>query len=302
MPDTARILLNVFDGTRAPISSDTNLLVTISDGNQKQVERNYHKGPSIGFEVDVFDNLGDRYAVIAYADNHSQAGFTPVKVARNATSRVDLMLLPKEGTFRFDDAAWPVLQQTHPKLFEVLSAGVTSAQAEERYNQLMQQEPAKLAALLNITTAMSAIHLRDGTAMDFMKQMIWDELAQDRFFGYADKRLIGEIIEAGEKMFKPEFGTSFFHKGATRSWKQVQFGEANVQLTFHENDETPNPDWVKIEPDIDYYQDIGAHALLEVLPNTATGGKTDPRTVYVLRWIAGRQAGIVPFNPPYIIA
>jgi len=53
MPDTARILLNVFDGTRAPISSDTNLLVTISDGNQKQVERNYHKGPSIGFEVDA---------------------------------------------------------------------------------------------------------------------------------------------------------------------------------------------------------------------------------------------------------
>lgn len=26
------------------------------------------------------------------------------------------------------------------------------------------------------------------------------------------------------------------NKGATSSWKQIQFGEANVQLTFHEND------------------------------------------------------------------
>ena len=29
---------------------------------------------------------------------------------------------------------------------------------------------------------------------------------------------------------------------------------------------------------------------------------SDPRQVYVLRWIAGRHAGVAPFNPPYVIA
>jgi hypothetical protein len=41
--------------------------------------------------------------------------------------------------------------------------------------------------------------------------------------------------------------------------------------------------------------------LLEVLPNQF-GGVTDPSQVYVLRWIAGRRAGVPEFNPPYVIA
>ena len=80
-----------------------------------------------------------------------------------------------------------------------------------------------------------------------------------------------------------------FHSGATRSWKQIQFGEANVQLTFHENNKQVinGVNCVMVEPDIDYYKDLGAHALLEVVANKLTGSLTDPRQVYVLRWIAG---------------
>ncbi len=37
---------------------------------------------------------------------------------------------------------------------------------------------------------------------------------------------------------------------------------------------------VKVEPDIDYYQDLGA---------------------YALRWIAGRHAGVPEFDPSYTI-
>jgi hypothetical protein len=58
---------------------------------------------------------------------------------------------------------------------------------------------------------------------------------------------------------------------------------------------------VKVEPDIDYYKDLGAHALLEVVPNKLSGGLTDPRQVYVLRWIAGRRAGVPEFDPLYTI-
>jgi hypothetical protein len=57
---------------------------------------------------------------------------------------------------------------------------------------------------------------------------------------------------------------------------------------------------VMLEPDIDYFRDLGAHALLEVIPN-ALGGITDPKIVYVLRWIAGRRAGVPEFDPLYTI-
>ncbi len=58
---------------------------------------------------------------------------------------------------------------------------------------------------------------------------------------------------------------------------------------------------VKVEPDIDYYKDPGAHFLLEVAINKISHTLTDPREVYVLRWIAGRHAGVQDFDPPYTI-
>jgi dihydrofolate reductase len=47
-----------------------------------------------------------------------------------------------------------------------------------------------------------------------------------------------------------------------------------------------------VEPDIDYYKDLGAHAIYEVVPNAITHSLTDPTDVYVLRWMAGHQAGV----------
>ncbi len=50
------------------------------------------------------------------------------------------------------------------------------------------------------------------------------------------------------------------------------------------------------------YSDLGAHTLLEAIPNSITHGLTDPKKVYVLRWITGRHAGVSEFAPPYMIA
>jgi hypothetical protein len=44
-------------------------------------------------------------------------------------------------------------------------------------------------------------------------------------------------------------------------------------------------------------EDLLAHGLLEVLP----GSTTDPLQVYILRWIAGRHAGVPEFDPPYTV-
>ena len=47
-----------------------------------------------------------------------------------------------------------------------------------------------------------------------------------------------------------------------------------------------------VEPGIDYYTDLGAHAIYELVPNAITHSLTDPTDVYVLRWMAGYQAGV----------
>jgi hypothetical protein len=36
---------------------------------------------------------------------------------------------------------------------------------------------------------------------------------------------------------------------------------------------------IKVAPDIDYFQDLGAHILLEFIPNAITHGLTDPKQV-----------------------
>lgn len=41
------------------------------------------------------------------------------------------------------------------------------------------------------------------------------------------------------------------------------------------------------------------HAILEVLYNQITNSLTDPTQVYMLRWIAGKQASLPEFDPPY---
>lgn len=304
--NSGNLMVNVFVGTRQPIPKTNKLLIRIIDGNQRQWFSDYRKGPSVAFRsVPFFDNFGDNYTVIVWADGFVQAGFTPVKISLNTWQNIDLMLIPKDAGFNFAGAQWDILQQKHPKLFQLLSSGASDeAAAKQRYEDLMENRAPTLAALLNIVTAMAEINLPSGTPLHYLKELDWGEMKQDRFFAYADEALIEQVERATkEGLFAPEVGSGFFHHGATRSYKQVQFGEANVQLTFHEEDtrKIEGVQCVRLEPDMDYYKDIGARALLEVIPNTISGRLTDPKQVYFLRWVAGRHAGVPEFDPPYTI-
>jgi hypothetical protein len=307
-PTACAISIDVFDGSRKPLPAGVEVLYTLTDGNQKQAYRNFLKGASVRIaDLPFFNNFGDQYTVLAWASGYLQAGFTPVAVAPNVEPHVDLMLLGKDATFNFSGANWQAIQQKRPVLARVLAAGAASADAaQERYSDLMEDRGPVLAALLNITTAMEQIHLPVGTPLDYFQQLIWDDtMAQDRFFGFADAEIVNQTRRAAQQgLFAPEAASALFHPGATSSFKQVQFGEANVQLTFHEDvrETIGGVNCVKVEPDIDYYKDLGAHALLEVIPNKLSGGLTDPRQVYVLRWIAGRRAGVPEFDPLYTIA
>jgi hypothetical protein len=69
MPEQkAKLLLNVFDGTRQPISSEVNLLIKLVDGTQKQIYWGHQHGPSVSFSVPFYNNFGDNYTVIVSAN------------------------------------------------------------------------------------------------------------------------------------------------------------------------------------------------------------------------------------------
>jgi hypothetical protein len=240
-PNTGFVTVDVFDGTRQLMRTGTEVLVTVRDGAQNQLFRNYVDGPTIRLELPFHNNFADQYTIVAFADGCEQAGFQPVPIGPNAPAQVDLMLLRKNGTFNFAAAQWSDILTRKPLLAQIFAQSVT-APVGDAYAQLMEDHPDQLACLLNLGDA-------------------------------------------------------------TSSFKQIQFGEANVQLTFHEKNrkQIGGVDCVYVEPDIDYYKDPAAHFLLEVLPGFLPGNLSSPRVVYVLRWIAGRHAGVPEFNPLYTI-
>ena len=299
----SELQLRVFDGTRQLFSASAQFLVTITDGNRTQQVRNYYQANDITFHLPFFDNFGDNYTVVVWAKGYKQAGFTPVTLSDQYLKTLDIMLIPDKPCFSFVNARWDAARVLYP----FLGSDVDKPTGAARYDNLLDQTPKSLACLLNLFEAMSQIALSQGTPLDYIKQLRWDAPytpAQDRFYAWCDSRLIDQVknaAAAGE--FAIENNPGLFHPGATSSWKQIQFGEANVQFTFHENDTMTigGVDCVMVEPDIDYYQDLAAHALLEVIANALTHSLTDPTEVYVLRWIAGQTAGIPEFAPIYTI-
>jgi len=303
---TSSMLVRVFDGTGQIFPAGTDVLLTVTDGNQKQIVRqDFTAGQIEVRNLPFYDNFGDNYAVIAYVDGYKQAGFAPVTLSPAATATVDLMLIPNEPVFNFAGLTWEAAQVKMP--FLAALPGQSDDDARDRFSQMMETNGSKsLACMLNLVTAMEAIDLDGRSPVSFLRQVRWDYNfpAQDRFFAYCDAGLVDAVRAAAEKgMFEPEHGSDIFHPGATLSWKQVEYPEANVQLTFHTNpiDCVPGNNWVTVEPDIDYYKDLGAHAILEVCRNGLTGSLTEPGEVFVLRWIEQRRLGRPDFAPGYTL-
>jgi hypothetical protein len=303
-PGTGFVTVNLFDGTRRPMPQGTQVLVTVHDGAQNQLFRDFVPGPVVKLELPFHNNFSDAYSIVAFVDGHEQAGFQPVKIGPNAPVQLDLMLLPKNGAFHFAGARWTDVEAKKPLLARVFAASAPGNPGDA-YAQLIENHPDRLACLLNITTAMQQISLLQHSPLDYFKNFDLPALAPDRIFGYADAKLVDQVrlaVQQGEFDIQPPIDLTL-HGDATSSFKQNQFGEANVQLTFHEKNRRTidGVDCVYVEPDIDYFRDPAAHLLLEVIPNGLTGNLTNPRVVYVLRWIAGRHAGVPDFDPLYTI-
>ncbi len=310
----SKLTLNIYDGSRQLFQKPAQFLVTITDGNQTQQFRDFVTSNVTEFHLPFFDNFGDNYTVVVWAKGYKQAGFTPVKLSDATDVTLDLMLIPENPGFNFADATWDAVFAAYPFILGANDPNdpAALAAARQRYKDFLEQEK-PLACLLNICEAMSQIVFSQGppqtTPLIYLKQFHWPQNAgdpltpaQDRFYVWCDLKLMDQI-KTRPKMFAPELNPQIFHPDATASWKQIEFGEANVQFTFHGKivQQIGGVDCVILEPDIDYFRDLGAHAIFEVIPNALTHSLTEPADVYVLRWIAGRMAGAPEFDPLYTI-
>ena len=317
MPDTGSIHFTIVDGRRKPLSTVTQVLVRLLNGAQ-QINPKWATGGDITISGIPFTDAGnDAYNVFAHISGYNDA-VTPnrVPLLRNSTVEVALLAIPDNGRFHFPP--WEQFKQRDPRILRLVTNGAPGDPAR-RYSDTIEASPMQLGALLNLATAIRDIPLDDGTSpLDkYYWEVIWDLLAPDRFWAWVDARLADRIQTlATLHAFAPEPSPGGWHPAipgrvdsATRSWKQTRFDVTNVQLTFHETTRRTlsDPDGnsvecVVVEPDIDLYKDLLSHGLVEVIPNALTDGKTDPRTVYALRWMATRQEhGVPEFDPPTTI-
>lgn len=316
---TGSILIHIFDGSRQPLPDSIKWSARIHDGRSPSEWKIINidaNGPiELVKGLTFFDNFFDNYTLIVNAKKFEDAAWMPIHIEPSKPAAAFLMLLPKNGECSFDGADWDALTTFRPRYAEILTIGAKNAtNAATRYDSLTRQKSLVAGCLLNLLTAMSQITLPSGkNTLDYYWEPIWDnsdfQMAQDRFYAYVDKTIVEDVVAAAKLgAFSEEKNPGTFHHGATLSYKQNQFDVTNVQLTFHQgNTKTATDprtgqqvDCVVIEPDIDYFKDLVAHSLLEVLPNTFTKGLTDPRGVCLLRWTASKQAGI-DFNPLYTI-
>jgi hypothetical protein len=295
---TTSLMINLFDGARQPLKGPQRILIRLINGSGRILSARYHHGPKVYFrDVPCHGDFRDNYRVVVTAPGCLTCGIGGLPLTPGRSMTLDFMVLPRNGSFHFGAALWDRLAATRARWPELLE--------RTPYEELLERRPEAVAGLLNLMTALEQTPLGAGTALDYVVQVSWDPApAQDRFFAWARTELLAEITRAAQSgRFMPELLPGAFHPGATASFKETQLPAANLQLTFHEGRRRlrGSLDCVLMETDMDYFPDPAAHALLEVLPNTLLGRKTDPRVIYMLRWMASRQRGLPEFDPPYVI-
>ena len=336
MAETANIILNAYDGTRRLFPNTIKWSAQTLDGQAPSDGRQTLQFPNLQgasqvLSVPFFDNLFDQYTVIANIPEYGDSAWYPVPVSANTPVRLDLIFLAEGATPRFGQATWEKLGQSRPDIANIVRRGCKDAiDAGSKYSQVSELRPEALACFLNIATALGQMRLPSNKwALDYYWNISWPPgdstdaswvaaldsvFHQDRFFCYVDQAILQDVRNGKGHGFSQEADPQAWgHGDATESYKQTQFDVANVQLTFHGNDTCTLPDdggqpvkCVKIEPDIDYYKDVAAHGLLEVIPNwidkkLGKTGLTDPRVVYALRWMATRREGLPEFDPLYTV-
>src|SRR5918995_1614382 len=154
---TSTIVLTVVNGARQPWRPGTDVLVTAMNGRQKLIVRDFVKMPADGRirlpNLPVQDNLDDRFTVLVSAKDHSDAGFTPVRIQADTTHVLNLMMLRRAADFAFD----PFATVKTDELLHALLGGTNATGAdgaEAQYDEMRENNKPALACLLNTAAAL----------------------------------------------------------------------------------------------------------------------------------------------------
>lgn len=293
------VMVNLFDGARRPLSGPQRVLIRLINGAGRILSARYHRGPSVYFgEVPRYGDFRDNYRIVVSAPGCMSCGVSGLALAPGRLTTVDFMVLPRDGSYQFRDASWERLQAARPHWAQLLERAP--------YEDLLENQPAALAGMLNLLAALEQTPLDGGTAIHYLVEVACTPApAPDRIFAWARSELLTDLargVQAG--LFSPELLPAAFHPGATTSFKETRLPAANLQFTFHERNREMRAgvECVMVELDMDYYPDPAAHALLEVLPNLLLNRRTDPRVIYMMRWMAARRASLPEFDPLYTVA
>jgi hypothetical protein len=329
----ASLRLNIVDGAQRPIGKKTELLVSVIDGQQKRLVSRFFTSGVIQINgLPMHGTSADRYTVLVSAKGHVDAGVTPFTPRDGEVNTLDLMLLPRGGTPQFRSLAQ--IQEQHPDVHRIFRGDRSLADAEKAFRDLQQSKPLALACFMNVCTALDKLSLATAAGAtaaplsSFVALHPTRPFEQDRFYVLVNEDLRSHLVATNAKVKSDPTQRAVarfvsapgaLHKGATASFKQTDFGEANVQLTFLEpavGEQPPPSGHALVDADIDYFRSNDAHILLEVFPHMLRKGLgivasvfgadlprslTDPLRVYGLRWIAGKRVGHT-FAPPYTIA
>lgn len=300
-PDRASLPVQVYGTNRQLLQASGGVLITLRDGYQKQLHREFHKSSNVVFNVPFRNSFADKFTVVAWSDGFMQSGRIAVPLEQDEPDPhpVKLMLLPGACQYDFADA--------RPEKLALLAEykWLTGSFTDEGYASVVGQssvngETNSLATLLNIVAALPAIGLPVGESpMTHFERLYGGEtparrpvgFLPDRFYVWVNPALRKTIC--GHKAFvkAPKADHKLPDKTVRPicSRKHTLLNHANLQFTFYdEKDANGN---IVLELDIDYHKDQVAHVLLEGLTHLlAKKGvpflekTTDPKVVYILRW------------------
>lgn len=299
---TASTTIHIFNGKMELFSGP--VTVTVTNGGDLPPRQYPATGPRFELNVPFHNGIGDWYSIGVDAPGWKGGAAMLHADAEGKRPDINVLLVPHDVKPAFQ--RWDDFAKSNSAVAKLFSLGTDAVGAQARYDYLAHSRPSSLASLLNIATALSQVTFAGRNALSFFHALDWDDsMAQDRFFGFVDRAMVEAVrTAAGQGGYAEEKNCKQFHKDATCSWKQTTARVANVQFTFHENNHRviDGIDCVGFEPDIDLYRDLIEHGFGEVFPNLLLSRKTDPYTVFAMRWSISQHAGEPTFNPGYELA
>src|SRR5262245_7524222 len=102
--DRASLPVQVYGTNRQLIQSSQGVLITLRDGYQKQLHREFHKSANVVFNVPYRNSLADKFTVMAWADGFMQSGRLGIPLERDTGDPRPVKLMLLQGACRYDFA------------------------------------------------------------------------------------------------------------------------------------------------------------------------------------------------------